>query len=371
MSSLFQPIALAEVSLTNRLVVAPMCQYSAADGSATDWHLQHWSQLGYSGAGLIVVEATAVERRGRITHGCLGLYSDENEASIQRTLHTARRFSGATRFGIQLAHAGRKASTRAPWQGGQPLTAAEDPWETVSASPIPFAADWHVPRELAASELDQLVEHFVIATKRALRAGFDMIELHCAHGYLMHEFLSPLSNHRTDAFGGSLENRMRFPLNVIRAVREVVPASMPLGMRISSTDWIDGGWDIEQSIRFVKEARELGVEFVCASSGGTGAVKIQVVPGYQVQFAERLRRETGMKTRAVGAIFTPRQAERIVASGQADMVALARAFMDDPRWGWHAADALGATAHSPLPYHLARSAGWRKLQDEARIEESE
>jgi 2,4-dienoyl-CoA reductase-like NADH-dependent reductase (Old Yellow Enzyme family) len=348
-----------------------MCQYSASDGSATDWHLQHWSQLGYSGAGLVVVEATAVERRGRITHGCLGLYSDENEASIERALRAARRFAGSTRFGIQLAHAGRKASTRAPWQGGQPLTAAEDPWETVSASPIPFAADWHVPRELAAAEIEHLVEHFVNATKRALRVGFDMIELHCAHGYLMHEFLSPLSNHRTDAFGGSLENRMRFPLAVIRAVRDVMPASMPLGMRISSTDWLDGGWDIEQSVRFVKEARELGVEFVCASSGGTSVVKIQVVPGYQVQFADRLRRETGMKTRAVGAIFTPQQAQSILANGQADMIALARAFMDDPRWGWHAADALGASAHFPPPYHLARSAGWRKLQDESRRQEAQ
>lgn len=366
MSKLFEPISLRNLELSNRLVVAPMCQYSATDGSATDWHLQHWSQLGYSGAGLVVVEATAVERRGRITHGCLGIYSDENEASIQRALTAARRFAGGTRFGIQLAHAGRKASTRVPWEGGQPLAAGEDPWETVSASPLPFAPDWHIPREMTDGDLEQLTEHFVAAARRAVRAGFDMVELHCAHGYLMHEFLSPISNRRSDAFGGSLENRMRFPLAVIRAVRDVLPASMPLGMRVSSTDWIEGGWDIEQTVRFVRAAKDLGVEFVCASSGGTATVKINVVPGYQVEFADRLRREVGIKTRAVGAIFTPKHAEGVIANGQADMVALARAFLDDPRWGWHAADALGAKAHHPTPYHMARSQGWKQLRDAAR-----
>jgi 2,4-dienoyl-CoA reductase-like NADH-dependent reductase (Old Yellow Enzyme family) len=365
MTSLFSPISLGNLELPNRLVVAPMCQYSASDGSATDWHLQHWSQLGYSGAGLFVVEATAVERRGRITHGCLGLYTDENEATVARALHAARRYAGPTRFGIQLAHAGRKASTHAPWQGGQPLADGEDPWETVSASRLAFAPSWHVPRALTEKDIGGLVERFVHAAQRAVRIGFDTIELHCAHGYLMHEFLSPLSNHRTDAFGGSLENRMRFPLQVIRAVREAIPASLPLGMRVSSTDWIEGGWDIEQTVQFVRAAQKLGIEYTCASSGGTAVVKLNVVPGYQVPFAERIKRETGMTTRAVGAIFTPRQAEHILASGQADMIALARAFMDDPRWGWHAADALGATTHGPSPYHLARSKGWKELRDAA------
>ena len=318
---------------------------------------------------MFVVEATAVERRGRITHGCLGLYTDENEASIARTLHAARRYAGPTRFGIQLAHAGRKASTHAPWQGGQPLAAGEDPWETVSASPLAFAPNWHVPRALTEKEIGGLVERFVHAAQRAVRIGFDTIELHCAHGYLLHEFLSPLSNHRTDAFGGSLEKRMRFPLQVIRAVRAAIPPSMPLGMRVSSTDWIEGGWDIEQTVQFVREAQALGIEYVCASSGGTAAVKLNVVPGYQVPFAERIKRETGMTTRAVGAIFTPKQAEQILVSGQADMIALARAFMDDPRWGWHAADALGATTHGPSPYHLARSKGWKELRDSAVAQE--
>lgn len=340
-----------------------MCQYSASDGSATAWHLQHWAQLGYSGAGLVVVEATAVERRGRISHGCLGLYSDANEATIAEALASARRFAGNTRFGIQLAHAGRKASNRAPFQGGGPLPADEDPWQTVGPSAIPFATGWNVPHALTEGEIEAIVGHFVSAARRAVRAGFDMVELHCAHGYLAHEFLSPISNRRTDAFGGSLENRMRFPLMTLRALREALPASMPLGVRVSATDWIDGGWDIEQTVQLVRAARALGVEFVCASSGGTAQVKVPAEPGYQIGFAERIRREVGIKTRAVGLITGARQAEDIVASGKSDMVALARAFMDDPRWGWHAADALGATTHFPAPYHLARSAGWKEIRD--------
>lgn len=363
MSALFESLHLGALQLPNRIVVAPMCQYSASDGSATDWHLQHWAQLGYSGAGLVVVEATAVERRGRISHGCLGLYSDENEASVARTLAAARRFAGNTRFGIQLAHAGRKASNRAPWLGGGPLPPEEDPWQTVGPSAIPFASGWNVPHALTDAEIDTIVEHFRAAAKRAVRAGFDMVELHCAHGYLLHEFLSPLSNRRSDAFGGSLENRMRLPLMTLRALRDELPASMPLGMRVSATDWIDGGWDIEQTVQLVRAARDIGVEFVCASSGGTAKVNVPAEPGYQVGFAARLRRDTGIKTRAVGLITAPHQAEQIVADGKADMVALARAFIDDPRWGWHAADALGATAHFPPPYHLARSAGWKQFRD--------
>ena len=223
-SRLFEPIAIGEVQLPNRLVVAPMCQYSASDGSATDWHLQHLSQLAYSGAGLVVVEATAVERRGRITHACLGLYSDENEAALERALHAARRLGGPTRFGIQLAHAGRKASTHRPWQGGAPLGPAEDPWQTVSSSATPFGDGWHVPRALSSAEIDATVESFVQSALRAVRIGFEVIEIHSAHGYLLHEFLSPLVNSRTDDYGGSLENRLRMPLAVIRAVRAAVAA---------------------------------------------------------------------------------------------------------------------------------------------------
>ncbi|HEY8538529.1 MAG TPA: NADH:flavin oxidoreductase/NADH oxidase [Steroidobacteraceae bacterium] len=361
---LFEPLALGTLELPNRIVVAPMCQYSASDGSATDWHLQHWSQLGYSGAGWVVVEATAVERRGRITHGCLGLYSDDNEATIARALAAARRFAGPTRFGIQLAHAGRKASNRVPWLGGGPLPPAEDPWQTVGPSAVPYAEGWNVPHALTEAEIEELVEKFVAAARRAVRAGFDIVELHCAHGYLLHEFLSPLSNQRTDRFGGSLESRMRFPLMTLRALREALPSSVPLGIRVSATDWVEGGWDIEQTVRFVRAARDVGVEFVCASSGGNAPVKVPVEPGYQVPFAERIKREVGIKTRAVGLIVEAQQAAAVVAEGRADLVALARAFLDDPRWGWHAADALGATAHFPSPYHMARSPGWKTIKDD-------
>jgi 2,4-dienoyl-CoA reductase-like NADH-dependent reductase (Old Yellow Enzyme family) len=341
-----------------------MCQYSAHDGSATDWHLQHLSQLAYSGAGHIVVEATAVERRGRITHGCLGLYSDDNEAALARVLTAAKRLAGPAKFGIQLAHAGRKASSRRPWEGGAPLATNEDAWQTVSSTAAPFGDGWHTPHALTEEEIDATVQAFVAAARRAVRIGFDVIELHCAHGYLMHEFLSPLVNARRDAYGGSLANRMRFPLAVIRAVREAVPAAIPVGMRVSATDWVEGGWDIEQTLEFVRAAREQGVAFVCASSSGIRAgVAVPAAPEYQVPFAARIRKETGAITRAVGLITHARQAEAILARGDADMIALARAFMDDPRWGWHAADALGAKSHFPPPYHLARTEGWRKFRD--------
>jgi 2,4-dienoyl-CoA reductase-like NADH-dependent reductase (Old Yellow Enzyme family) len=364
MSQLFTPIQLGSLHLPNRLVVAPMCQYSANDGTVGEWHTQHLSQLGYSGAGLVVVEATAVERRGRISHGCVGLYSDDNEAALKNVLTTARRWAGPTKFGIQLAHAGRKASTRTPWQGSLPLSANEEPWQTVSSSALPFADNWHKPQALSVSELEQQVELWVTAAKRAVRVGFDMIELHCAHGYLMHEFLSPLVNKRTDEYGGSLDNRMRFPLAVIRAVRNALPTTIPLGIRVSATDWVTGGWDVAQTIEFVRAAKILGVEFVCASSGGAvGGITVPVAVGYQVPLAAQIKHATGMVTRAVGLINNAYQAEKILQDGDADMIAIARGFLDDPRWGWHAADVLGATTHGPLQYALARSAGWRRYRD--------
>jgi 2,4-dienoyl-CoA reductase-like NADH-dependent reductase (Old Yellow Enzyme family) len=364
-SRLFEPIALGEVELPNRLVVAPMCQYSASDGSATDWHLQHLSQLAYCGAGLVVVEATAVERRGRITHACLGLYSDENEAALERALHAARRLGGPTRWGIQLAHAGRKASTHRPWEGGAPLSPSEDPWQTVSSSATPFGEGWHVPHALSAAEIDGVVAAFVETARRAVRIGFNVIEIHSAHGYLLHEFLSPLVNARNDEYGGSLANRLRMPLRVIRAVREAVPRNVAVGLRISGTDWVDGGWDIVQSIAYVRAAQELGIAYVCVSSGGIRAkVQVPAGPGYQVPLAREIRQATGALTRAVGLITDPRQAEQILVDGSADMVALARAFLDDPRWGWRAADVLGAKAHSPSQYQLARTEGWRRIREQ-------
>jgi 2,4-dienoyl-CoA reductase-like NADH-dependent reductase (Old Yellow Enzyme family) len=364
MPSLFDPLRLGSLELSNRVVVAPMCQYSANDGTASDWHVQHLAQLGYSGAALVVVEATAVERRGRITHGCLGLYSEDNENALRAVLASARRNAGATRFGIQLAHAGRKGSARRPWEGGAPLMADEDPWQTVSSSALRFAAGWPAPKALLASELDGVVEAFAAAACRAVRIGFDMIELHCAHGYLLHEFLSPLANQRTDNYGGSLANRMRLPLAVIKAVRAAVPATIPLGLRVSATDWVEGGWDTEQSVALARAAAELGAQFVCASSGGIVAdIAVPVGPGFQVTFAQQIKQATGLATRAVGLITQPRQAERIIAEGRADMIALARAFLDDPRWGWHAADELEASVACPAPYRMVRSAGWRRFRD--------
>ena len=364
-SRLFEPIAIGDVHLPNRLVVAPMCQYSASDGSATDWHQQHLSQLAYSGAGLVVVEATAVERRGRITHACLGLYSDDNEAALERVLHAAQRLGGPTRFGIQLAHAGRKASTHRPWQGGAPLSAAEDPWQTVSSSATAFGEGWHVPRALTSNEIDATVGAFVQAAQRAVRIGFDVIEIHSAHGYLLHEFLSPLVNMRTDEYGGSLANRLRLPLRVIREVRGAVPHNVAVGLRISGTDWVEGGWDVAQSIEYVRGAQEAGIAYVCVSSGGIRAkVMVPAAPGYQVPLAHEIRQATGAVTRAVGLVTDPHQAEQILAEGSADMVALARAFLDDPRWGWHAADALGAKVHAPSQYQLSRTEGCRRIRDQ-------
>jgi 2,4-dienoyl-CoA reductase-like NADH-dependent reductase (Old Yellow Enzyme family) len=353
---LFTPIEVGGLKLANRIAVAPMCQYSAADGTATDWHLQHWMTLGMSGAAMVTIEATAVERRGRITHGCLGLYSDENEAAARRTLDAARRVSPpSTCFGIQLAHAGRKASNRLPWQGGGRLHADEDPWQTVGPAAVPFDAGWNVPTPLDAESIAQVIDAFAQAAKRAERAGFDFVELHGAHGYLMHEFLSPLSNKRDDEYGGRLENRMRLIVEVARAVRAALPASMTVGARLSASEWTDGGFSPDEAVIVVRALKEAGVSYICASSGGNYAkAQVPTTPLYQVPFAERIRRDTGIPTRAVGLITEPEEAEAIVADGKADIVALARAILADPRWPWRAAAVLEAPIWTPPQY--ARSA---------------
>ena len=342
-SALFSPLAIGPMTVPNRIAVAPMCQYSADDGSPTDWHLQHWMNLGMSQAGMITVEATGVERRGRITHGCLGLYSDDNEAGIASRLAAARRVSPkGTRFGIQLAHAGRKAATQLPWHGGGALGVHEDPWPTVAPSAIPFKPDWQVPDALDEAGIDRIVGLFVAAARRAARIGFDFVELHCAHGYLIHTFLSPLSNRRTDHWGGSLENRMRLARAVARAVRAEVPAAMPVGARLSCTDWVDGGFTPDEAVAVASALKADGVAFICASSGGLHPdARPPEAPSYMVPFAERIRREAGIVTRAVGLIDEPLVAESIVADGRADIVALARAMLADPRWPWRAASILG------------------------------
>lgn len=355
-AALFSPVEIGGMLFPNRIAVAPMCQYSAADGSATDWHLQHWMTLAMSGAGMVTMEATAVERRGRISHQDLGLYCDDNEAAAARALAAARRVAPTgTRFGIQLAHAGRKASVRRPWEGGGSLTPTEDPWQTVAPSPIPFADDWHTPEALDEAGIHRLVGAFVSAAKRAERAGFDFVELHGAHGYLLHEFLSPLSNRREDRWGGALDNRMRLILEVARAVRGELPKTMMVGARLSASEWVDGGFSLDEAVLVSQAVKDAGVAYICASSGGNAShARIAAVPGYQAPFAERIRRDAGIATRAVGLIVDPHQAEAIITNGQADMVALARALLADPRWPWRAAAALGEEVRTVPQY--ARSA---------------
>jgi 2,4-dienoyl-CoA reductase-like NADH-dependent reductase (Old Yellow Enzyme family) len=358
--NLFDPLTLGPVTLPNRVVVSPMCQYSAHDGSANDWHLQHLMQLALGRAGLVMVEATAVERAGRITHGCLGLYSDANETALARVLKAAMSVATPdTKFGIQIAHAGRKGSAERPWEGGRALGPDKNPWQTFAPSAIPFAPDWHTPEALDAAGLERVKAAFIQAVERAVRVGFDAIELHIAHGYLLHQFTSPLSNTRTDGYGGALENRMRFPLEVARAVRGVVPKSLMLGARITGSDWVEGGWTPDNAVAFAKGLKASGFDYACVSSGGLVATaKIPLGPNYQVPFAAKVRAEAGIATRAVGLIVEPAQAEAIVSSGQADCVALARGILDDPRWVWHAAERLGATVSYPPQYDRVRRTNW-------------
>ncbi|WP_334188593.1 NADH:flavin oxidoreductase/NADH oxidase [Noviherbaspirillum sp.] len=349
MTHLFSPISLGQLHLKNRIVIAPMCQYSARDGQATSWHQMHLGHLALSGAGLLFIEATAVEERGRISTGDLGLYSDATEKALADVLAAVRAHSPMP-IAIQLAHAGRKASTRVPWEGGQPVPASAGGWIGSAPSALPFNDDGEAPEALDKAGLRRVRDAFVATAKRAARIGINAFELHAAHGYLLHQFLSPLSNRREDEYGGSLENRMRFPLEVFDAVRAAVP-DQPFGVRVSATDWVDGGWDLEQTVVFAQALKERGCDFIDVSSGGLSSQqKITVGPGYQVPFAARIRTETGMPTMAVGLITEPEQAESIIASGQADMVALARGMLYDPRWPWHAAATLGAQVDAPPQY---------------------
>jgi NADPH2 dehydrogenase len=314
----------------------------------------HLGQFSVSGAGLLIVEMTNVEARGRISPNCLGLYSDDNERALARVLEFCRRY-GDTQIAVQLAHAGRKASTLPPWEGREPLLPGKGGWQTVSASAVAAGDALPTPSALDVDGIAELVDAFAAAARRARRIGFDAIELHGAHGYLLHQFLSPVSNRREDAYGGSLENRMRFPLAVYDAVRAEWPDDRPLGVRISAIDYLDGGWGIDDSVTFGRRLAERGCDWIDVSSGGIAAgEKIPTGPGYQVPFAEQVRRETGLTTMAVGMITEPRQAEDIVASGQADMVALARGMLYDPRWAWHAAAELGADVAYPNQYARCR-----------------
>lgn len=365
-SALFQPIQLAGLSMSNRIVIAPMCQYSAEDGSATDWHMIHLGQLALGGAGLLILEATAVEPEGRITPGDLGLYSDANEQALARVVAAIRRYS-PIKLGIQINHAGRKASSRAPWDGGAQIPPdASHGWHAVAPSAIPHTQGEVPPVALDAAGLARVREGFAHTARRALRLGLDMIELHGAHGYLLHQFLSPLSNQRCDAYGGSLENRMRFPLEVFDAVRSAVPRAVPISMRVSAMDWIDGGWDLDQTVAFAKALQARGCDIMHVSTGGLSpAQAIPLSAGYQVPFAARVREATGMPTIAVGLITEAAQAEAILQEGSADMVALARGMLYDPRWAWHAAAELGGQVSAPPQYWRCQPRAQKTLFNDA------
>jgi 2,4-dienoyl-CoA reductase-like NADH-dependent reductase (Old Yellow Enzyme family) len=357
-SPLFSPLTLRGIELPNRIVVSPMCQYMSQDGDANDWHLMHLGQFAMGAAGLVITEATHVSPVGRISHRCLGLYSDSNEATLARVIAFCRRF-GVAKLGIQLAHAGRKGSVHPPAQGGKPLGPDEQPWATLAPSALPFGPGWHTPEALTRAGLGQVKQQFVDAARRAARIGFDLAELHVGHGYLLHEFLSPLSNQRDDEYGGSTANRMRFPLEVFEAVRAAWPGERPLGVRVSATDWVDGGWSPEETVQFARALKSLGCDFLDVTSGQLDPrQQIPLAPGYNVPFSDRVRKETGLVTMAVGMITRARQAEQIVAEGRADLVAIARAMMDDPRWAWHAARELGAQALYAPNYQRCQPSVW-------------
>ncbi|MFO7189052.1 MAG: NADH:flavin oxidoreductase/NADH oxidase [Pseudomonadota bacterium] len=353
MSKLFSTFKLRDTVFRNRIFVSPMCQYSARDGVPNDWHLVHLGSRAVGGAGLVMVEATAVSPAGRISPADTGIWNDEQVEAFRR-ISAFIEAQGAV-SAIQLAHAGRKASTDVPWNGGRPLLPEDGGWGTLAPSSVPFAPGWPEPTAMTHEDIEATVRRFREAAERSLEAGFQVVEVHMAHGYLLHEFLSPLSNRRTDEYGGSLENRMRLPLAVAKAVREAWPAHRPVFVRISATDWVEGGWDLEQSIVLARKLRELGIDLIDCSSGGlVPDAKIPAGPGFQVPFAERIRAEAGIATGAVGFITEPQQAEDIIAKGQADVVLLARELLRDPHWPLRAAHVLRADIPWPKQYERAR-----------------
>lgn len=339
--ALFSRFQLGSLDLANRIIVPPMCQYSAIDGNATDWHLLHYGNLSQSGAGLIIIEATAVRAEGRITPGDLGLWSDPNERALATVISRLRPYALAP-LAIQLAHSGRKGSIARPWEGGHQLALPEGGWATKAPSAMPFRSGERLPEVLSEQEIDAVIQAFVSAGHRAVRIGFDAIELHAAHGYLLHEFLSPLSNHRSDYYGGALENRMRLTLDIFMALRKSVPDAIPIGVRISATDWIEGGWTLEQSVHLAKALKALGCCYVHVSSGGLSPEqKIPLGPGYQVALAEAIRREAGIPVITVGLITDPHMADELIRESKADLVGIARGLIYNPRWPMHAAAELG------------------------------
>tara|TARA_B110000444_G_scaffold260883_1_gene309716 strand:+ start:3256 stop:4350 length:1095 start_codon:yes stop_codon:yes gene_type:complete len=334
-----------------------MCQYSAIDGQTTDWHLIHLGHLAQSGSGMLILEATAVEPRGRITHGCLGLYDDETETALSKVFNACKKY-GNTPIGIQLGHAGRKASANPPQKGGTPLTEKEESWTTIAPSSIPFANNWHRPREMDRDLMNEVLQAHVQAVKRCDRIGFDAVELHGAHGYLVSSFLSPIANRRTDEYGGEIANRMRFPLELFVAMRDAWPSSKPMGVRFNGTDWDDKGLLIEDAVEFAHSLKKLGCDFFDISGGGNSLSRPEVKPGYQAQFAAAIKEATGVPTMAVGMIRDPQIAEKLVSDGTCDMIAMARGFLFEPRWPWKAAYELRGESNYPMQYARANPLLW-------------
>lgn len=353
-AQLFTPLKIREIEFRNRIFVSPMCQYSANDGVVGEWHHSHLGSRAVGGAGLVMVEATGVSPEGRITSHCVGLWNEQQAAALKPIVEFMK--GQGARTGIQLAHAGRKASTEVPWRGGKKIGLEQGGWTVVGPSAVAFEADYPMPQALSEDGIHKVIADFVASAKLAKEIGFEVIELHMAHGYLLHQFLSPLSNQRKDQYGGSLQNRLRLPLQVAQAVRKEWPEELPLFVRISATDWVDGGWDVDQSVVLVKELQKIGVDLLDCSSGGIiPHAKIKTGPGYQVPFAEKIRKETGVLTGAVGMITEAHQAEEILTTGKADAIFIAREFLRDPYWPRHAAKILGAQIPWPLQYERAKN----------------
>lgn len=368
MSLLFAPLPLRALTLPNRIIIAPMCQYSAVDGNASDWHILHLGQLALSGAGMLILEATAVLPEGRISAGDIGLYSDENEAALGRVLKIVRSYSTMP-IAMQVGHAGRKAASQKPWEGGQQVPPGRPGgWVTMGPSAIPHSAHEVPPLAFDRAGIKGVVEAFAATARRAARLGIDGLEIHAAHGYLLHQFLSPIANRRKDDYGGSLENRMRLPLEIFEAMRAAFPAEKPIWVRVSATDWVEGGWDVEQTIELAKALKARGCDAIHVSSGGVSAQQqITLGPGYQVPFAKAIKAATGLPTIAVGLITEPEQAEGILARGEADAIGIARGILYDPHWPWHAAAKLGAQVEAPPQYWRSQPREFKDLFSGARF----
>ena len=359
MSRLFTPLALRGITLSNRIVISPMCQYSAHQGEATAWHMVHYGQFAASGAAMCFIEAIAVEPDGRITRGDLGLWNDATEAALKPMLAMIRQYS-PIRVAMQIAHAGRKASSYLPWEGGQLVPATAGGWITHAPSAVPYKLDEASPQALDMAGLKRIRQAFADTARRAARLGIDALEIHAAHGYLLHEFLSPLANQRHDEYGGSPENRMRFPLEIFDAVRAAFPDDRPVGVRVSATDWVAGGWSLEETVAFAHELKRRGADWIDVSFGGMSPLQeIPLKPGYQVPFAREIKASTGLTTMTVGLITNPSHANQILEDGNADLVAIGRAMLYDPHWPWRAAAQLGANVQVPPQY-------WRSTPHEQK-----